>query len=70
MPKDPDEIGALWVKSGARGDYFTGTITSVEGGPIPIVVFKNDHKPEGSKQPDYRILKAKPKPPQPPDEFP
>jgi hypothetical protein len=26
-----------------------------------VVVFRNDRKAEGSKQPDWRVLKAKPK---------
>lgn len=54
--KDPDEIGALWIKSGARGEYMTGTINSQ-----PVVLFKNDRKREGSKAPDWRVLKAKAK---------
>ncbi len=54
--KDENEIGALWLKSSARGDYFTGTVNNQ-----PIVVFKNDKKREGSKAPDYRIMKPRPK---------
>lgn len=56
MAKDPNEIGALWIKTGARGEYFTGSVNGE-----PVVIFKNLHKPEGSKQPDYRVLKPKPK---------
>jgi hypothetical protein len=54
--KNPDELGALWLKSGAKGDYMTGTINGV-----PVVVFKNERKVEGSKQPDWRVLKSKPR---------
>ena len=54
--KNPDELGALWVKTGGRGDYMTGTINGVA-----VVVFKNDKKTEGSKQPDWRVLKSKPR---------
>lgn len=55
MPeKNPDEIGALWIKTGARGDYMTGTINGE-----PVVLFKNDRKT--GKQPDWRVLKSKPK---------
>lgn len=54
--KDPNEIGALWSKTGARGEYFTGTINGE-----PVVVFRNDRKLEGSKAPDWRVLRPKAK---------
>jgi hypothetical protein len=54
--KNPDELGALWEKTSARGDFMTGTI-----GGQAVVVFKNDKKTPGSKQPDWRVLKAKPR---------
>lgn len=54
--RDPNELGVLWEKSSARGPFFTGTLNGE-----PIVVFKNDRKQPGSKAPDWRILKAKPK---------
>lgn len=54
MPKNPDELGALWEKSSARGPYMTGTINGVA-----VVVFKNDKQTD--KQPDWRVLKSKPK---------
>lgn len=54
--KDPNELGALWLKSSSRGDYMTGTV-----GGVAVVVFPNDRKTPGSKQPDYRVLKAKPR---------
>ena len=56
MPKNPDELGALWEKSGSRGVYMTGTINGVA-----VVLFRNDRKEPGSKQPDWRVLKSKPK---------
>lgn len=52
--KDPDEIGALWVKSGAKGDYMTGTILGQ-----PVVVFAANGK--SPKAPQWRVLKAKPR---------
>lgn len=55
--KNPDELGALWVKSGRKGEYMTGTIEGIGA----VVLFRNDRKPEGSKAPDWRILKSKPK---------
>ena len=54
--RDESELGCLWIKSGPRGEFWTGTING-QG----IVVFKNDRKTPGSQQPDYRILKAKPR---------
>jgi uncharacterized protein (DUF736 family) len=52
MPNDPNEIGALWRKSSARGEYFTGVINGDR-----IVVFANDKK-SSDKAPDFRVLKA------------
>lgn len=56
MPQNPDELGALWIKASDRGDYMTGQINGVA-----VVVFKNDRKTAGSNQPDWRVLKSKPK---------
>jgi uncharacterized protein (DUF736 family) len=52
--KDPDEIGALWVKSGKKGDYMTGEINGVK-----VVCFAVTSKSE--KAPAWRVLKSKPK---------
>jgi len=46
-------IGALWVKQGKSGDFFTGNI-EVNGQKIKIAIFKNDYKKD--KQPDFRIF--------------
>lgn len=54
--KNPDELGALWIKTSARGDYMTGEINGQK-----VVVFRNDRKADGSKAPDWRVLKSKPK---------
>lgn len=64
MPKDPNEIGALWVKSSAKGEYMTGEI-----GGVKVVCFAN--KTGNEKAPQWRVLKsqprdAKPAPDQPP----
>lgn len=53
--KNPDELGALWMKSGQRGDYMTGTINGQK-----VVVFKNDRK-QSENQPDWRVMKSKPR---------
>lgn len=55
------DLGALWVRSTAKGDkYLTGTI-SIEGKAFKIVVFKNGFK-KAENQPDWRIYESKPKP--------
>lgn len=55
MANDPNELGALWIKSGPKGDYMTGTINGVK-----VVVFKNKNKRE-DKHPDWRVLKSVPR---------
>ena len=52
--KNPDELGALWVKSSERGDYMTGVINGEK-----VVVFRNTKK-SSDKQPDWRVLKSRP----------
>ena len=54
IEKNPDELGALWVKSGAKGEYMTGTINGQ-----PVVCFRN--KSDNPKAPAWRVLKSKPK---------
>ena len=53
MPRDPNDIGAAWIKHGKKGEYMTGTIEGIG----PVVFFKNDRKT--GNQPDWRILKSK-----------
>jgi len=57
MPDKEDEIGALWQKTSAKGDYFTGTVNGVQ-----VVIFPNQFKRE-DKRPDWRIFKSKPREP-------
>lgn len=52
--KDPDEIGSLWLKKGAKGDYLTGEVNGVK-----VVCF--GVKSDNPKAPTYRVLKSKPK---------
>lgn len=52
--KNPDELGALWMKTGSKGDFMTGTINGVN-----VVCFRNDRKT--GNQPDWRVLKSKPR---------
>lgn len=49
--KDPNEIGALWEKSGAKGTYYTGEINGQR-----VVVFPVNKRHDRS--PALRVLKA------------
>ena len=53
--KDPNEIGALWLKQGSKGPYLTGTINGVN-----VVCFQNTRN-TSDKQPEYRVLKSTPR---------
>jgi hypothetical protein len=53
-PKD-EELAALWIKSGPKGEYMTGKI-----GDVPVVAFRNTRK-KNEKEPDWRILRSRPK---------
>lgn len=52
--RNPDELGALWEKSGAKGSYLTGEISGVK-----VVCFRN--RSDNPKAPAWRVLKSKPK---------
>lgn len=54
--KDPDELGALWIRTGARGEFLSGVINGQD-----VVAFRNTVK-KSHKQPDYRVMKSRPKP--------
>lgn len=56
--KNEDEIGALWMKHGSKGEFMTGTILGQ-----PVVVF--DAKSKSPKGPTWRVLKARPREAQP-----
>lgn len=49
--KDPNEIGALWEKSGKSGKYYTGEINGER-----VVVFPVNRKHDRS--PAFRVLKS------------
>lgn len=51
-----DELGALWVKTSARGEFMTGTI-----GGVKVVCFKNTRAENNEKAPQWRVLKSKPR---------
>lgn len=54
MPTNPDELGALWVRSSAKGEYMTGEINGVK-----VVCFPN--RSDNPKAPKWRVLKSKPR---------
>jgi hypothetical protein len=55
-----NQLGALWEKISQRGlNFYSGEVVIPEGmkpgEKIQLVLFKNDRKEPGSKQPDWRI---------------
>lgn len=53
--RNPDELGALWLKTGAKGEYLTGEIEGIG----PVVCFPVDSR--NPKAPTWRVLKSKPR---------
>lgn len=53
-----NNIGALWIKEGQKGEFYKGYITLDNGEKVNMVIFKNDYKSKDN-QPDFKILKAK-----------
>lgn len=55
MAKVWKNVGGLWTKTDKTGrEYYSGNV-EINGVKLPITVWPNDRKPEGSKQPDYHI---------------
>lgn len=55
LEKDPNEIGALWMKTSSGGkEYLSGTINGER-----VVAFRQ--KKNSEKSPDYRVLKSVPR---------
>ena len=54
MERDPNEVGALWVKEGKKGEYSTGTVSGVNVICFPI-------KSDNPRSPAWRVLKSAPK---------
>ena len=52
--KDPAELGALWTRTSAKGEYLSGEINGVR-----VVCFRA--KKASEKSPDWRVLKAQPR---------
>ena len=55
--KNPNELGAIWMKESNGNKFYTGKL-NVNGEEISIIMFKNDRKEAGSKQPDWRIYRS------------
>lgn len=51
--KDPNEIGCLWQRSGAKGAYMTGEIAGQQVVIFPITS-------TNPKAPNWRVLKSVP----------
>ena len=52
--RNPDEIGSLWLRTGAKGDYMTGEIGGVKVICFPVTS-------TNPKAPSWRVLKSKPR---------
>lgn len=59
MEKDPNEVGALWVKTGKKGEYLTGTVNGLDVICFPITS-------DNPKAPAWRVLRSVPKSELPP----
>ena len=58
--KTAKQVGALWRHEKAGfGPYLTGYLDLGGLGEVPIVVFQNERKEQGSNQPDYRIVQSR-----------
>ena len=54
MTDQKKDIGVLWSKTGAKGEYLSGTI-ELGGQKFKIIAFKNGYK-KTEAQPDWRIF--------------
>lgn len=54
-----NNIGALWVKQGQKGQYMSGYV-EINGVQIRLICFTNQYKKE-DKHPDWNILLSKPR---------
>lgn len=60
MPEN-NSIGAMWVKQGKSGPFYSGYV-EFGGQRIEIIAFKNDTS-KNPKTPSLRILKSTPREP-------
>ena len=52
-------IGALWITSNEKGEFWKGNIELSDGTKKNVIVFKNNYKKDN--QPDLRIYESKPR---------
>lgn len=57
--KKEDKIGALWIKTGNNGEFWTGNIDMQDGTKQNVLIFKNGFKE--NNQPDLIIYKQQSK---------
>ena len=50
-------IGAFWIQTGAKGEFWKGYIEDEKGNKKNVVVFRNNYK--NDRPPDFRIFEAK-----------
>ncbi len=58
------ELGVLWRKTGAKGDFYSGIINLKNAGydkDVPCIVFVNKTKRSGKIDPDLRIYLSQPR---------
>jgi len=56
------QLGSLWIGEDKNGNkYFSGELDLITT-KVRVGIFKNTNKEEGSKQPDYRIVKLEERP--------
>lgn len=53
--RDPNEIGALWIRTGAKGEFLSGKINGVD-----VICFRS--KSSNPKAPQWRVMKSQPRP--------
>ncbi len=58
---DLNKLGALWLKTSKSGTKFMTGVVKIGGRETRLVVFKNNRKLAGSKQPDYQIFESQPR---------
>lgn len=57
-------IGGGWIKTSKNGDKYMSLSIEIDG-KKQFVMFKNNHKKEGSNHPDYVIFPSTPLPSKP-----
>jgi len=61
MSEAKKSIGGLWIKTAKDESmkFFSGNI-EIDGKKIPIVIFRNKYKEEGTQKPDFLIYESIP----------